>query len=167
MLRCGAFISFPHFDGMGRLCVSVPSIRRYLDVPLGRAYDGLGEDKRPPMPKYWRVTIKGGRKAHLTKFTPDFGSESTAICGKMLPEDRRKGSAATINEPIGNECIECLCASGHLKRPKTEISEEERRLQTVVNIANFLHDHLSMTPADIRSVLDDLNKRKLSKKQLH
>jgi hypothetical protein len=116
------------------------------------------------MPKYWRVTIKGGRRAHLTKFTPDLGSESNALCGKLLPEDRRKGSAATINDPIGNECVACLYVSGHIKRPKVEISEEERHSRSAANLAKFLRDHLNMTPADIGSVFSDLNKRKLSKK---
>jgi hypothetical protein len=104
------------------------------------------------MPKYWRVTIKGGRKAHLTNFTPDLGSQGSALCGKLLPEDRRKGSAATINEPIGNECVECLYASGHLQRPRVKISPEDRHRRNALNLATFLRDHLDMTPDEIKGV---------------
>jgi hypothetical protein len=111
------------------------------------------------MPKFWRVTIKGGRKAHLTKFTPDFGSQGSALCGKLLPEDRRKGSAATINEPIGNECVECLYSSGHLQRPKVKMGPEDRHMSNALNVAKFLRDHLDMTPDEIKGVFDRLPPR--------
>jgi len=52
-----------------------------------------------PTPKYWRVLMKGGRKVHLTPFVPEQGSGNLALCGRVLSEDARKGSAATIIIP--------------------------------------------------------------------
>ena len=103
------------------------------------------------MPKYWRITAQHGRKAHLSEFKPDQGSGNVALCGKPLPENLRRGSAMTINEPIGNECEVCLRKAGHLNRT---VTAKERQLQATANAVRFLIENLGLKSSDVVDVLD-------------
>lgn len=77
-----------------------------------------------PAYQYWRVHLRGGRKAHLTPIVPGQGSGIVSLCGADLPEDKRKGAATTVVTPIGDECQECRRIAGFFKKPN--LSDEQR-----------------------------------------
>jgi hypothetical protein len=39
------------------------------------------------------------------------GSGTVALCGLVIPEHRREGTAGTVREPKGDECVRCLNAA--------------------------------------------------------
>jgi hypothetical protein len=100
--------------------------------------------------------MKGGRKAHLKVFAMEESSEDIALCGQPLPANVRRGSAATIGEPFGDECNACLRRSGYLKKP--EQTREERRLELIVKIARHLKEELGMTASDVKDVIFSIGK---------
>ncbi|MBZ5611222.1 MAG: hypothetical protein LAP38_23420 [Acidobacteriia bacterium] len=104
-------------------------------------------------PRYWRIMLKGGRKAHLARFDPTQWCGDVALCGQPLPLDKRRGSATTINEPLLNECETCLRKSGHLKKPPP--TEEERRNELIMKTARFLIEQLGLTPSQVANVIRD------------
>jgi hypothetical protein len=77
-----------------------------------------------PTYQYWRVFLKGGRKAHLTPIVSGEGCGIVALCGADLPEDKRKGAATTVVIPKGDECQECRRIAGFYTRPK--LTPEQR-----------------------------------------
>jgi hypothetical protein len=114
-----------------------------------------------PIPRYWRVVVKGGHKAHLTLFVPEQGSGEIALCGQTLPEDARtRGASITISDPHGNECRSCLIASGHLKRPprRKPTEEQQKAIAFYRNIAQTpdLLLRMGMSPSDAASMLQNL-----------
>jgi hypothetical protein len=113
------------------------------------------------MPRYWRITSQRGRKAHLTKFEPGKGSGDVALCGKALPENTRKGSATTINEPIGNECEQCLKKSGYLKNPPLTL--EQRQLRATVNAVRHLVENFGLKGTDVVEVFEAARRLDLTK----
>src|ERR1035437_1931610 len=110
-----------------------------------------------PTPKYWHVTMKRGRKPHLTLFTShQLGSGSMALCGHPLPQNARKGSAKTINIPVGNECEKCLISGGYLKKPKPTVMD--RHLKNLINAGKMLHDY-GLSGPEIADVFRKINQR--------
>lgn len=106
-------------------------------------------------PKYWRVIVKGGRKAHLTPFVPGRGSGDLALCQKILPEDgRTRGSVGTVVSPHGDECDKCLLVSGHKKRPKLtrEERQELERYRAMAKIPGLLQS-LGLNDAYIKKAM--------------
>jgi hypothetical protein len=99
-------------------------------------------------PKYWRVMVKRGRKAHLTPFVASQGSGNIALCGQALPDDARKGPSTTISDPFGNECDGCLRKLGLLKKPP--LSKEQRRIDVAMKLHRHLRDVLGLTDSEIR-----------------
>jgi hypothetical protein len=91
--------------------------------------------------KFWRVSVKGARKAHLTLYEQGRGSGDVALCGKQLPADQRRAASSAITTPMGNECHICLQWAGFaIKRtpvpPKVKSQQDEKyRLLT-----NFIRD---------------------------
>jgi hypothetical protein len=81
------------------------------------------------VPMYWRVIVKGGRKAHLTPFVKGRGSGDLALCQKSLPEHARtRGSVGTVFVPHGDECDKCLRVAGFKKRPELTL-EQQREIE--------------------------------------
>lgn len=68
-----------------------------------------------PAWQYWRVVMKGARKAHLTPFVPGQDSGTVALCSKRLEGIK---TATTIATPKGDECQKCRIVSGHFKKQK-------------------------------------------------
>src|SRR5882672_5096773 len=94
-------------------------------------------------PKFWRVLVKRAQKAHLTRFVPEEGSASIALCGKSLPQDERRGTAEPVINPHGDECHTCLLLAGYKverkhrgPRRKEQPSPEELRVQELIKLGN-------------------------------
>jgi hypothetical protein len=90
-------------------------------------------------------------------FVQGQGSGDLALCGQTLPEDGRRGTPRTINEPLGDECKACRIASGHLKRPpRRKPTEDERKAIAfytgIVKTGECLI-RLGMSPSDAASAL--------------
>lgn len=69
--------------------------------------------------KYWRVFLKGGHKAHLTRVSAtQLGPAEYALCGKLVTGQPRRGTPKTIDEPDGTECDYCQRVAGYLKWPR-------------------------------------------------
>lgn len=112
------------------------------------------------IPKYWRVMVKGGRKAHLTAFIPGEASGNLALCGRILPEDARtRGSSRTISEPDGDECDRCRVVSGNLKKPKRELTKEQRheieRYRAIAIMPKLLRE-LGLNDSDARALMESV-----------
>jgi hypothetical protein len=109
-----------------------------------------------PAPKYWRVRLKGGRKAHLAAFAIGESCGMTALCGHVLPRELHI-QVGTIPEPRGDECKACRIESGQLARPKrTPLGAEQERAKIVRAVFKGLMDDYGLTTTQI---IDLINSR--------